>query len=78
MAMATGAHTTVGGMGKDLGAGGAASASKLRSMFTDFEWFSSTVVGVGLEAAMVGKVDERRLSDSLPTHHRREDPGAVP
>ena len=82
--MAAGLHTTVAGTGKDLGAAGAASASKLRSMFTDFEWVSSTVVGVGLEAAMVGKVNVRRppssplTAESIPRAvlgHQRESPG---
>ena len=37
--MAAGAHTTVVTIGKDSKAGGAASESKLRSMFDDFESF---------------------------------------
>ena len=54
--MAAGPQTTVVVMGKDLEAGGAASGSKLRSMFDDFERFFPIVGRVGLEAAMVGKM----------------------
>ncbi len=64
--MACGAHTAVVAMGEDLEAGGAAPGSKLRSMFTDFEWFSSGVVGVGLEAARNGKKVVRSLPRASP------------
>ena len=64
--MACGAHTAVVAMGEDLEAGGAAPGSKLRSMFTDFECFSSGVVGVGLEAARNGKKVVRSLPRASP------------